>query len=147
MLRCNIQWMDSWDDQGMQAVAAAHLQPVIGESDKASSDTGKLVQQAVALHNSRLPAGATPSQYVAFVSLTASLYAQKRSHLLQQQHFLKVWSCYFSTAAYLSCFLSSRNSNSHYTVHQDDRFVVSVLSYQAGLFYCGKRRLNSSSDV
>ena len=82
--------MDSWDEHGMQAVASAHLQPDIFGSDKASSDTGKLVQQAVALHNSRLPAGATPSHYVAFVGLTASLYAQKRSHLLQQQDFLKV---------------------------------------------------------
>lgn len=88
--RCSIQWMDLWDDNGMQAVATARLQPVMAGTGKGASDASKVVQHVVALHNSRLPAGATPRHYVAFVALCSSLYAKKRSQLIEQQDFLKV---------------------------------------------------------
>ena len=72
----------------MQAVAAAHLQPVIG------ADNSKLQQQlishAVSLHSTRLTLGATPRHYVAFVQLCSKLYTAKRNELVQQQEFLKV---------------------------------------------------------
>ncbi len=85
--RCNIQWMEGWDADGMQAVAIARLQPILNDAEK---DASKLVQQAVVLHSSCLSTGATPRHYVAFVSLCSSIYTKKRSQLLQQQNFLKV---------------------------------------------------------
>ncbi|KAL0047749.1 hypothetical protein WJX82_010930, partial [Trebouxia sp. C0006] len=84
--RCNIQWMEGWDADGMQAVAIARLQPILNDAEK---DASKLVQQAVVLHSSCLSTGATPRHYVAFVSLCSSIYTKKRSQLLQQQNFLK----------------------------------------------------------
>ena len=90
LYRCNIQWMDLWDNDGMQAVAIARLQLVTAGSGKDASEANKVVQHVVALHNSRLLAGATPRHYVAFVSLCSSLYAKKRSQLIEQQDFLKV---------------------------------------------------------
>lgn len=82
--------MDHWDANGMQAVATACLQPTMSGAGNDAPDTSKLVQQVLAVHSSRLAAGATPRHYVAFVSLCASLYAKKRSQLLEQQDFLKV---------------------------------------------------------
>jgi hypothetical protein len=82
--------MDGWDENGMQAVAAARLQPILNDAEKDATGTSKLVQQAVVLHNSCLSTGASPRHYVAFVSLCSGIYTKKRSQLLQQQNFLKV---------------------------------------------------------
>ena len=59
-------------------------------ASKDSLDLRKLIQQLLAVHNSRGTAGATPRHYVAFVNLCGSLYSSKRSQLLEQQDFLKV---------------------------------------------------------
>ncbi|KAL0018230.1 hypothetical protein WJX79_009392, partial [Trebouxia sp. C0005] len=87
--RCNILWMEGWDEDGMQAVATARLQPILHDAEKDATGTSKLVQQAMVLHSSCLATGATPRHYVAFVSLCSSIYTKKRSQLLQQQNFLK----------------------------------------------------------
>ena len=89
-LRCNIQWLERWDDDAMQSVATACLQPVMANDGRDAPDTSKLVQQVVTLHKGRLGAGATPRHYLAFVNLCGTLYAKKRSQLHQQQDFLKV---------------------------------------------------------
>jgi len=83
--------MEGWDEDGMQAVATARLQPILNNAEKDATGTSKLVQQAVVLHNSGLSTGATPRHYVAFVSLCGSIYAKRRLQLLQQQNFLKVY--------------------------------------------------------
>ena len=90
ILRCNIQWMEGWGNSGMLAVATSRLQPIMAGAGKDAPDTSKLVQQVLALHTSRLAAGATPRHYLAFVGLCGSLCAKNRSHLLEQQDFLKV---------------------------------------------------------
>ncbi len=82
--------MEGWDEDGMQAVATARLQPILNDAEKDATSTSKLVQQAVVLHNSCLSTGATPRHYVAFVGLCSSIYTKKRTQLLQQQNFLKV---------------------------------------------------------
>lgn len=88
--RCNIQWTAHWDEAGMQAVTAAHLQPVLQADAQDRRKAQVLITQAVSLHNSRLAAGATPRHYVAFVQLCSKLYTVKRDELVQQQGFLKV---------------------------------------------------------
>ena len=82
--------MEGWDEDGMQAVATARLQPMLNDAETGAAGSSKLVQQAVVLHDSCLSSGATPRHYVAFVSLCSSIYTKKRSQLLQQQNFLKV---------------------------------------------------------
>lgn len=72
----------------MQAVAAAHLQPVIGADNLKLQQ--QLISHAVSLHGTRLTSGATPRHYVAFVQLCSKLYTAKRNELVQQQEFLKV---------------------------------------------------------
>ncbi|KAL3130926.1 hypothetical protein ABBQ38_000251 [Trebouxia sp. C0009 RCD-2024] len=87
--RCYIQWTGRWDNAGMEAVAISKLQPIMEAAGKDSLDLRKLIQQLLAVHNSRGSAGATPRHYVAFVNLCGSMYSSKRSQLLEQQDFLK----------------------------------------------------------
>ena len=88
--RCYIQWREDWDSAGKEAVARAKLQPVMVGSGGSSVDLSKLIQQMLAVHNSRVPTGATPHHYITFVSLCGSLCARKRTQLTEQQEFLKV---------------------------------------------------------
>ena len=74
----------------MQAVAAAHLQPVITADADNLKQGQQLISHAVSLHSTRLSAGVTPRHYVAFVQLCSKLYTAKRDELVQQQKFLKV---------------------------------------------------------
>lgn len=89
-LRCYIQWTEHWDSTGLEAVAMSRLQPIMEGAGKDPLDLRKLIQQLLAVHNTRPMAGATPRHYIAFVNLYGSLYSRKRSQLLEQQDFLKV---------------------------------------------------------
>lgn len=102
ILRCYIQWTGRWDNAGMEAVAISKLQPIMEAAGKDSLDLRKLIQQLLAVHNSRGSAGATPRHYVAFVNLCGSMYSSKRSQLLEQQDFLKVVHPPFTVLEWLS---------------------------------------------
>ena len=112
VFRCYIQWTEHWDSNGMDAVAVAKLQSVIGGTDKDAPDMSKLAQQVQAVHNSRVAAGATPRHYLAFVSLCSSLYSKKRSQLLEQHDFVKVTNFGQSPLLSVELFSCSQCTNS-----------------------------------
>ncbi|GFH23299.1 uncharacterized protein HaLaN_20893 [Haematococcus lacustris] len=103
---CALQWLEAWGPQGsahiprvrLQQMMAAEAGPQANGSPKEKKGKKKaasmvpeeeLVQHMVWLHQSMIPLGASPRQFIALVDLYGRIYAAKRTEVLAQQNFLK----------------------------------------------------------
>ena len=81
--RCTLLWAEGWSARGMEMVPERLLRDVMAESQEDADE--HIVAQMGRIHATQLPEGATPRQFVAFVSTYANLFSTKRAALLKQR--------------------------------------------------------------
>ncbi|XP_029699181.1 cytoplasmic dynein 2 heavy chain 1 isoform X3 [Takifugu rubripes] len=97
--KCSVQWMEGWSESSMLVIPELLLAKTGGEKiDKgntteapvsAVSAEGNPCQLFLMVHESCRQHGATPSQYLTFLHLYATLCSQKKSQLTTRQKHLQ----------------------------------------------------------
>ena len=89
-MRCSMLWMGSWEVPSMERLP---LQVFAGvpEEHLAAAERPALVKQMVKLHESHVPHGATPRNYISFLSIWRKLFERQRAKVAGLTSLLTTW--------------------------------------------------------
>ncbi len=93
--KCVIEWWDSWTREGMSYIPQVLLGSMLEELPRKE----ELLKQILYIHDSCVPAGATPRDYVTLLSTYKTVYDTKRASALEQQSRLQAGLSKLSEAA------------------------------------------------
>ncbi len=123
--RCTTVWLGRWSNEGMQAVADRRLSTVVQHMEHELSlrlaagakpvgkDASQILQIAQYVHSTRVPHGAGPAKYVAFLETFDRLFRAKRASLTVKRSHLQAGLTKLTEAATTVDTLSGQAQKQH----------------------------------
>ena len=83
-IKCNIQWWDNWTPETYRSVPYMFLSQIL--EDIPNKD--QIIKNLLQIHESAIPLGATPRQFINLLTSYKNIYEDKRKQSLEQQSHL-----------------------------------------------------------